>query len=144
MAKIRSGGALKPAFSSSVRPAACSSMFDSGTSRLRAEDQVVVRLKTLRLRPPRIAVSSLRMTETSVALLGSIRVRVLRRSDAEWMTAAYRRNREHLAPWEPLRAEEFFTDCQPGGRHRVQGSPCSRQDPMFPGSCWTVSASSAC
>ena len=25
------------------------------------------------------------------------------------MCAAYLRNREHLAPWEPLRAEEFFT-----------------------------------
>jgi ribosomal-protein-alanine N-acetyltransferase len=49
------------------------------------------------------------MTEKSTALLGSVRVRVLRRSDAERMTAAYQRNREHLAPWEPLRAEEFFT-----------------------------------
>jgi ribosomal-protein-alanine N-acetyltransferase len=54
------------------------------------------------------------MTETSMALLGSIRVRVLRRSDAECMTAAYRRNREHLAPWEPLRAEGFFTTAGQG------------------------------
>lgn len=49
------------------------------------------------------------MSEKSSALLGSVRVRVLRRSDAERMAAAYQRNREHLAPWEPLRAEEFFT-----------------------------------
>ncbi|XAS63459.1 GNAT family N-acetyltransferase [Micrococcaceae bacterium Sec5.8] len=42
-------------------------------------------------------------------LAGSVRVRVLRVSDADAMSAAYRRNREHLAPWEPLRAEEFYT-----------------------------------
>lgn len=43
------------------------------------------------------------------ALAGSVRVRVLRLSDAEGMCAAYQRNRDHLAPWEPVRAEEFFT-----------------------------------
>lgn len=26
------------------------------------------------------------------------------------LAAAYQRNREHLAPWEPLRSEEFFTE----------------------------------
>lgn len=26
------------------------------------------------------------------------------------LTAAYLRNREHLAPWEPIRSEEFFTE----------------------------------
>ena len=49
------------------------------------------------------------MTGTSRTLTGSVRIRVLRATDAEPMCAAYLRNREHLAPWEPLRAEEFFT-----------------------------------
>jgi ribosomal-protein-alanine N-acetyltransferase len=43
------------------------------------------------------------------ALTGGVRVRVLRPSDAEGMCVAYRRNRDHLIPWEPMRAEEFFT-----------------------------------
>ncbi|MEO3934207.1 GNAT family N-acetyltransferase [Micrococcaceae bacterium Sec7.4] len=51
----------------------------------------------------------LRMPGNSTTLAGSIRIRVLRASDVEAMCAAYLRNREHLAPWEPLRAEEFFT-----------------------------------
>jgi ribosomal-protein-alanine N-acetyltransferase len=29
--------------------------------------------------------------------------------DAEAMAAAYSRNREHLAPWDPVRPDEFFT-----------------------------------
>ena len=43
------------------------------------------------------------------ALAGRIQIRILRASDAEAMCGAYRRNRDHLAPWEPLRADEFFT-----------------------------------
>lgn len=50
-----------------------------------------------------------RMTINSTPLAGSVRIRILRASDAEALCAAYLRNREHLAPWEPLRAEEFFT-----------------------------------
>ncbi|MET1021720.1 MAG: GNAT family N-acetyltransferase [Arthrobacter sp.] len=49
------------------------------------------------------------MTGNSRPLIGSVRIRVLRVSDADPLCAAYLRNREHLAPWEPLRAEEFFT-----------------------------------
>ena len=49
------------------------------------------------------------MTENSVALTDTVCVRVLRRSDSGPLADAYRRNREHLAPWEPLRFEEFFT-----------------------------------
>ncbi|MDR7084867.1 ribosomal-protein-alanine N-acetyltransferase [Arthrobacter ginsengisoli] len=49
------------------------------------------------------------MTGNSTPLAGSVRIRILRASDVEAMCAAYLRNREHLAPWEPLRAEEFFT-----------------------------------
>ena len=36
-------------------------------------------------------------------------VRELRSSDAEAMVAAYVRNAEHLAPWEPIRSATFFT-----------------------------------
>ena len=49
------------------------------------------------------------MTENSIALTDTVCVRVLRRSDAGPLADAYLRNREHLAPWEPLRFEEFFT-----------------------------------
>ena len=42
-------------------------------------------------------------------LPGDVRIRLLRRSDAERLGAAYRRNREHLEPWEPVRTAEFFT-----------------------------------
>ena len=49
------------------------------------------------------------MTENTVALTDTVGVRVLRRSDAGPLADAYLRNREHLAPWEPLRFEEFFT-----------------------------------
>jgi ribosomal-protein-alanine N-acetyltransferase len=38
-----------------------------------------------------------------------VQVRVLRRSDAGPLADAYQRNREHLAPWEPLRSDDFFT-----------------------------------
>ena len=49
------------------------------------------------------------MTATTSSLTGNIHVRVLRPSDAEPMRAAYHRNRDHLAPWEPDRPEVFFT-----------------------------------
>lgn len=42
-------------------------------------------------------------------LPGGVRIRLLRGSDAERLGDAYRRNREHLAPWEPVRTEEFLT-----------------------------------
>lgn len=53
---------------------------------------------------------------TTETLAGNIRVRLLRRSDAELLAAAYELNREHLAPWEPERAAEFFTAA---GQHAV-------------------------
>lgn len=34
---------------------------------------------------------------------------MLRSSDAEPMKAAYQLNREHLAPWDPVRADAFYT-----------------------------------
>jgi ribosomal-protein-alanine N-acetyltransferase len=36
-------------------------------------------------------------------------IRDLRLTDAEALAEAYRRNREHLAPWEPTRPESWFT-----------------------------------
>lgn len=36
-------------------------------------------------------------------------IRPLEESDAEVLAAAYSRNREHLAPWDPIRPVEFFT-----------------------------------
>lgn len=53
------------------------------------------------------------MTDDPTALAGElpgeVRIRLLRGSDAERLGAAYRRNRDHLAPWEPVRSGEFFT-----------------------------------
>ena len=49
------------------------------------------------------------MTENGITLTDTVRVRVLRRSDAGRLAEAYLRNREHLAPWEPVRTDEFFT-----------------------------------
>lgn len=37
-------------------------------------------------------------------------LRPLRQEDSAALAAAYRRNREHLAPWDPARPERFFTD----------------------------------
>jgi ribosomal-protein-alanine N-acetyltransferase len=38
------------------------------------------------------------------------RIEPLRQEDSPALAAAYRRNREHLAEWDPVRAESFFTD----------------------------------
>lgn len=37
-------------------------------------------------------------------------IRPLGRGDAAARAAAYGRNREHLAPWDPIRPESFFTE----------------------------------
>ena len=42
-------------------------------------------------------------------LAGGIRLRPLLPGDGAELAAAYTRNREHLAPWEPLRSDAFFT-----------------------------------
>ncbi|WP_448812009.1 GNAT family N-acetyltransferase [Agromyces bauzanensis] len=42
-------------------------------------------------------------------LLDGVVLRVLRPEDAAALAAAYTRNREHLAPWEPTRDAAFFT-----------------------------------
>jgi ribosomal-protein-alanine N-acetyltransferase len=46
-------------------------------------------------------------------------VRPVRLDDAERVAAAYVRNRDHLAPWEPTRPPEFFTP--EGQRELIRG-----------------------
>lgn len=43
-------------------------------------------------------------------VLAGYEIRSLRQDDAAALAAAYRRNREHLEPWEPRRPEGFFTE----------------------------------
>ncbi len=50
------------------------------------------------------------------ALTENCRAAILRTSDAARLAAAYSRNREYLAPWEPARSETFFT---PEGQREV-------------------------
>jgi [ribosomal protein S5]-alanine N-acetyltransferase len=45
-----------------------------------------------------------------VPLPEGYRIRELAAEDATALADAYRRNREHLAPWDPRRDESFFTD----------------------------------
>lgn len=63
------------------------------------------------------------ITDSSRALAGDlpggVRIRLLRGSDAERLGAAYRRNGEHLAPWEPVRTAEFLTT--EGQRANIEG-----------------------
>jgi len=59
------------------------------------------------------------VTAKSWPLAGNVHARVLLPADAEQMAAAYLRNRDHLAPWEPERPEDFFTVA---GQNRVIGS----------------------
>ncbi len=49
------------------------------------------------------------MTADTATLIGNIKVRMLQASDSGPISAAYRLNRDHLAPWEPARTEEFYT-----------------------------------
>jgi [ribosomal protein S5]-alanine N-acetyltransferase len=47
---------------------------------------------------------------TTEALVGTIGIRPVIPGDAAALARAYARNREHLAPWEPLRPESWFTE----------------------------------
>lgn len=44
------------------------------------------------------------------ALPGGLVLRLRTEDDAAALAAAYLRNRGHLAPWDPTRSEEFFTE----------------------------------
>jgi ribosomal-protein-alanine N-acetyltransferase len=43
-------------------------------------------------------------------LPGDLILRVRREDDSSALAAAYRRNRGHLAPWDPTRTDDFFTE----------------------------------
>jgi ribosomal-protein-alanine N-acetyltransferase len=47
---------------------------------------------------------------TERELPSGLLLRVRREEDAAALAAAYSRNRGHLAPWDPTRPEEFFTE----------------------------------
>ena len=49
-------------------------------------------------------------------LTGGVEVAPLLSSDAPRLAAAYSRNRDHLAPWEPARSDRFFT---PAGQREL-------------------------
>lgn len=49
-------------------------------------------------------------------LAEGVALRVLRQQDAPEVAAAYARNREHLAPWDPLRRPDWF---EPATQQRV-------------------------
>lgn len=55
---------------------------------------------------------------SEIALPPGYGVRPVRLDDAERVAAAYERNREHLAPWDPVRPPEFFT---PSGQREALG-----------------------
>ncbi|MFR9790313.1 GNAT family N-acetyltransferase [Streptomyces sp. MB22_4] len=52
-------------------------------------------------------------------LAAGVTLRPLAAGDAEALAAAYRVNRAHLAPWEPVRPDAFFTP--EGQRERIEG-----------------------
>lgn len=48
------------------------------------------------------------MTEP-IQLTDDVELRLLRTGDAEALVAAYEKNREHLAPWDPARPDDYYT-----------------------------------
>ncbi|MHA7269228.1 GNAT family N-acetyltransferase [Arthrobacter sp. HLT1-20] len=51
----------------------------------------------------------------SCKLSDDVRMRILRPGDAPALAAAYVRNRDYLAPWEPVRPEEYYTEAWQAG-----------------------------
>ncbi|TLM86292.1 GNAT family N-acetyltransferase [Pseudarthrobacter sp. NamE2] len=47
--------------------------------------------------------------DLSSELPAGVLLRTVKTSDAGALTAAFLRNREHLAPWEPIRPDKFYT-----------------------------------
>lgn len=43
-------------------------------------------------------------------ITAEVTLRLLQPQDAALLAQAYQRNREHLAAWEPIRSDEFFTE----------------------------------
>lgn len=48
---------------------------------------------------------------SDVVLDGEVVLRALRIEDSAALAEAYRENRDHLAPWDPERSKEFFTQA---------------------------------
>jgi ribosomal-protein-alanine N-acetyltransferase len=70
---------------------------------------------------------------TAVELLSGYEARPLSISDAAAVADAYARNREHLAPWEPTRRPEFFTEAVQRGdaEAKLVAASAGQQDPWL-------------
>jgi ribosomal-protein-alanine N-acetyltransferase len=62
----------------------------------------------------------LEVAVVEVEVADGVVLRMLRADDAGLLAEAYRRNREHLAHWDPVRPAEFFTE--PGQAAEVDGA----------------------
>ncbi|GAA1931379.1 GNAT family N-acetyltransferase [Nocardioides marmoribigeumensis] len=73
------------------------------------------------------------MTRHGVQLLPGYEVRPLAAGDAAALAQAYVRNREHLAPWEPPRAVEFFTEAGQlaDAEGKLAAAAAGQQDPWI-------------
>lgn len=63
-------------------------------------------------------------------LLPGYEIRPLTIDDAPALSDAYARNRDHLAPWEPRRQEEFFTEAWQleDARAKIAAAAAGQQD----------------
>ncbi|SFC93412.1 ribosomal-protein-alanine N-acetyltransferase [Nocardioides terrae] len=70
---------------------------------------------------------------TVVDLLPGYNARPLSISDAAAIADAYARNREHLAPWEPTRRPEFFTEAvqRADAEAKLAAANAGQQDPWL-------------
>jgi ribosomal-protein-alanine N-acetyltransferase len=65
------------------------------------------------------------VSDSGAAVLhGTVTIRQLVASDADALAAAYVRNRDYLQPWEPVRAESFYT---PSGQQSLVTSSIAEQ-----------------
>ena len=55
-----------------------------------------------------------------IQLPHDLELRLVRADDAAPLADAYTRNRDYLAPWEPLRGDEFFTEAWHADEIRLQ------------------------
>ncbi len=73
------------------------------------------------------------MEESAGELLTGYEARPLSISDADAVADAYVRNREHLAPWEPTRHPEFFTEAvqRSDAEAKLVAATAGQQDPWL-------------
>jgi ribosomal-protein-alanine N-acetyltransferase len=72
----------------------------------------------------RIPDARLMTAPLTLPLVEGTQIAVLQTADAARVAAAYRRNRDHLAPWEPARSDAFFT---PAGQLDVIRAKLARE-----------------